>query len=333
MARDAGLGDIEGRQGDEDPVERKPARHQFGWEDWQKGGMRVQLQAIPGVTKRGLLRHKYRFQMPPTDTFTRSLSHAHSDFDTIRAGQFSRPVGRQLETVSFSTLVMDRDHPRAVWPRSDSFKRDFEDNEKARRDYFNILDWNYQLENLLESGTPFRLLAGQPEFWQGGGPPSRHGWDVNMAVTLRGMTIEERSAELDTRYLGMEFTEWRSTQVQRKGLTRGAASKTPAVVRVDKDGGVKELGSDYEFATHSTLRRLSTYYYGDPDGWRLIRESNQILRKNNWTGDRDLGELITKIKASGEDLKLSILEYTGSTSATLQNTTSPFSSGAFENHG
>lgn len=281
-------------------------------------GMRVILAPIPGLTKKDIMvdgsgkPRSFRFQMPPTESFSRALAHAHSDYDTLRLGQHSRPNGKMLESVRFSTLVVDWDAPWAVYPNTQKFDRTFGSGYSTYRDeMWNILNITGQLEEILDSGTPVRLYAGQPVLWEGGGGES--GWDVNMPVTLRSLNIEERAGELDARYLDLEFVEYRSLKLNRRRLgkqkTKPARGTTlrPTTVEIYPDSRAFDLSTESQIATSgkATMSMLAKRYFGDPSQWSQITAANFILRKTSWSPNTPLGGLAASY-SQGRPFKLFI---------------------------
>ena len=203
-------------------------------------GMRVELSAIKGLTNPALLKTPYRFQVPPTDNFQRQLSYTFNDFDTLSANQHSTPIGAQLEVITFSTLVLDASPVWAVWPNNPGALDD-----ATRDSTFNVLNMTEMLEELVNSGTPFLLRCGQPTLWAGGNRANDKsgdkrkvgGYDVNMPATLRSLTLIQQPGEPDSRYMQVEFHEYRrlTTDAQGLGTTRARSSQTPAVIEVYPD--------------------------------------------------------------------------------------------------
>lgn len=262
-------------------------------------GMRVILAPIKGLTSKKIMlsgsgqQRSFRFQMPPTESFARGMSYSHTDYDTLRLGTHSQPGGPGLQSVSFSTLFVDHDPSYAVWPNTQKFaETDSSSGFNTLRDeYWNVLNMTEQLEEIMNSGTPVRLYAGQPTLWQGGGGES--GWDVNMPVTLRGLNVEERAGELDARYVDVEFVEYRELRLQRRrmGKATGAAgrssAKRPAVVEIYPDGRAYDTSTEKKIATvgKATLMTLGKYYFGDTSGGgKQIRAANSILKSQPLTG-------------------------------------------------
>lgn len=284
-------------------------------------GMRVILAPIDGLTKKGIMvdgsgkPRSFRFQMPPTESFTRSLSHGHSDYDTLRVGQHSRPAGQQLQSVRFQTLIVDWDVPWAVYPNSKKFDDTFGTGYSTVRDEFwNLLNVTDQLEEILESGSPVKLYAGQPALWEGGG--GEDGWDVNMPVTLRSMNVEERAGEPDARYIDVEFVEYRSLKLNRRRLgkktttpSRGTG-KRPTVIEVYPDGRIFDLGTQSQIcgAHKGTPAFLGKHFWGNPkEGMKVVR-ANPILSQFVVMSSSDLGRVVEMLGASqkGRPYKLRV---------------------------
>jgi hypothetical protein len=246
----------------------------------QRGrGLAVIFRRRPGETPRRLLQKPFYFQCPPTETFRWRAAHAHTDYDTVGAGQHDRPAGKQLIAVDFSTLFVDYDPPWAAYRYGTA------DNHGADRrldgEYVppagdrgqrrmvgsgprvNPLGWSEQLLELVESGAPFNLTVGQPNWWDK--------WDIrNLAVTLRDLQVEERAGERDARYIEVQLIEHREMALKRQ--RRGA----PVTVTVDQETG-RATWDDGDYEQHSvkspTLRELAKQIYGDPSEWRRIAKS------------------------------------------------------------
>jgi hypothetical protein len=69
-------------------------------------GLKVTLRAAHGVTDPKVLKVPLRFQAPVTDDFSRAFSFPWSTYDTLRAGQRSRPMGAELLSIPVATLLM-----------------------------------------------------------------------------------------------------------------------------------------------------------------------------------------------------------------------------------
>lgn len=234
-------------------------------------GLRISLSRVRGWTAEGLLTHALFLQCPPLETFTIVNGFAHSDYDTLRQGQFSRPSGRQLRTVQFQTLIVDFRPPWAFWapPVSDSFTplvggvahplpQGVGGQEEKGAQLPNPLQVADELEEILNSGTPFQFRAANPAYWGA----SRK--DLTMMATLRSMSVEERAGEVDARYFDLSFTEYRRAEVSRKaqGFQGG--------------GKIRNLPYKHTLQKGDTLTRLAKKYYGSTNRWRNIAKANGV---------------------------------------------------------
>jgi hypothetical protein len=236
---------------------------QGGQTPWVTGeGLIVKLKRS-GKTKRGVLKSPYIFQVPPTDELAINNSFAWSNYETVGKGQFTRPQGRQLITVSFTTLVVDWD---ATWTlvkagaglmsdgRRDRWKPD---PQKLTR----------ELRSVLRSGTPFHLIISQPELWR---RP-----ELDIAAVMTSLRTSERAGEVDARYIDVSFTEYRGETVKR----RRQGEKLPTRHKI----------GDAPPKNPQSLRTLAKHYYnGKSQRWRWIAEANDI---RNFDPDRDVRDL------------------------------------------
>ena len=69
-------------------------------------GLRVILKRMPGYTPKDLLQQFFYFQVPPLENFKHAHGHDQQSYETLR-GEFSRPGGRRLITIQFTTMVLD----------------------------------------------------------------------------------------------------------------------------------------------------------------------------------------------------------------------------------
>ena len=289
-------------------------------------GLQVSLHRIAGVTKEGVLDAPFYFQVPPMESFSKEVNHSHSDYDTLRAGQFSRSGGPQLRTVTFQTMFIDYNPQWANWPdrgdrgqvapparRQNYGLADFDQAE--RDEIFNVVLITRTLELLVKTGTPFRLRAWSPSLWQR--------YDSNMPATLRSLRIEEKAGEIDARYVDVSFTEWRRLAIPRKqfgkkrktGGTgesgRGASERTPTKVDVWPDGSGRDItthehifrGDADPFVRRASASRLCQHYYGEPTLYPILYRANPILR--GLPPRANIGDLVTS-KNGGRVLRLTI---------------------------
>lgn len=251
-------------------------------------GIEVVLRRVPGVTRRKLLRRSYHFQVAPLDEFGWEQAYNWVDYETLRKGQMTRDGGRQLKTVTFSSLVVDHNPQWAVWAggRRHSIRRDLEAEAP------NPLQVARQLEKLLEAGTPIRLIARNRALYD---RP-----EIDMPATLRSVNVRERAGEVDARYFDLSFVEWREPQLRRRGYGKKRSHELPAVVRIGVDGVVREVevegdrvkkGERHKIGKKgkpATLRKLAKHFYGEQSGWHAIARKNGI---KNFGPEQGLDEL------------------------------------------
>lgn len=210
-------------------------------------------------TKKGLLGDRFLFQVPPTDSFSFSAAFGHTDYDTVSSGQYSRPGGRQLKQIQFSTLFVDYDPQWAAWHYG-------VENGLPPVD---PLGWTGELLELVESGSPFDLTVGQPNV--------NGAYDIrSLAVTMRNLEVEERAGEPDARYVNVQLVEWRPISLARR--RRGL----PATVTLHEKGdrATWDAGAGEETLKNPSLSRLAKKFYGSPARYRYIAQhpKNRYLR-------------------------------------------------------
>ena len=227
-------------------------------------GLRVSLHRIRKHTARNILKEPFRFQVPPLENFSWEQAFNWTDYDTIEEGTFSRKGGRALRVVSFETMFLDYAMPWTMWA--------IQPDDPAWEGVPDPLAATQDLRQIMNSGTPFRLIVNQPRLW--GDAP-----DIEMNATLRNVRVEQRAGEVDARYTNVEFVEWRDVDLhgKRKGHHRGL----PTRHKIDKH-------------TNRTLRDLGKKYYGEASGWRRIVPANKVLQAQNWPPDRPLRHLARK---------------------------------------
>jgi hypothetical protein len=202
-------------------------------------GLRVGMRRIAGLTASGILEIPFVFQVPPLEEFTESGSHAHTEYDTIGQGQFSRATGRQLREYSFQTLALDS---TPGWSQIQEYNP-------------HPILVKRELMAIMDSGTPFQLFAHQMELWGV--------YDINVPATLRSVSSTEKAGEIDARYFSLGFKEFRSaairTRVRGKGRPRGSSQHGPKSVLVRSLPGAQ-----------ATLHKLAKRHYGSPAQWRVL---------------------------------------------------------------
>lgn len=228
--------------------------------------LKVVFARLP-ETKKRLLPSPFYFQASPTDALRWSKSHAHQEYETVSAGQFSRPGGRQLATINFGSLFVDYDPGWAAYHYGT-------DRGAPPVD---VLGWTETLLDILDSGTPIAVTIGQPRLWGR--------WDVRqLPMTLRNLEVEERAGENDARYFDVQMTEWRrqTLAVKRRGL--------PVTVTLHEfgDKGTWDAGGGRQSVRDPTLTKLARKFYGDPTKWRTIANHPRNQKLRAFSGARPL---------------------------------------------
>lgn len=261
-------------------------------------GMRIRFHRDK-LTKKGVLTQELVLPAPPLNELTRQLTFAWDDYQTISAGQFSRPAGMTLQTLSFDTILIGDDYPWAFY--NPLRTRGWDAEEQAK-----------QLGAILRSGTPFMFIAEQAR-WKANGTSFDFGAVpyLKFLATLRGVSDTQRSGEPDAQYVTLQITEFRSPSAAQRALGKagGASSGSSIGGNGNGKGGpdsphlpasvpMKNFQSTPKPAANS-LHDLATVYYGSASKWTKIKESNPWL--GNITADHDLGTWDTnELKAAGK---------------------------------
>lgn len=206
-------------------------------------------------------------------------SHAHSDYETVTDGQYSRPGGVQLRTVSFDTLFVD-------WG---AYTINYREDEEPPE-----VEWlTSRLVGLVESGSPFLLTAAHA-FPSGGFQNwdlTEAGPEVQMPATLRTVRVAEKAGEGDARYVNVAFTEYRDPVVPRKGKGRKGGAGSPGGRAWPATVLLKVGGSAFDAATRgavgpegkpATWTRLAQHYYGPGASKELARYLAEENGMGNW---------------------------------------------------
>lgn len=263
-------------------------------------GMRVRMQRDRQLTRQGILEQELVLPAPPLDQFQRSLTYAWEDYQTISAGQFSRPSGMTLQTLSFDTILLADDYSWAFY--NPLRTRGWDAHDQAR-----------QLGAILRSGTPFMFIVEQAS-WKANGTALDFGLVpvLKFLATLRGLTDTNKSGEPEVEYVNLSITEFRSPGAQQKALGKAGASGSSGSSIGGNGSGkgganspnlpasvpMKNFQSSPKPSVN-TLHDLATLYYGSASKWTKIKESNPWL--GNVTADHDLGTWDTnELKAAGK---------------------------------
>lgn len=257
-------------------------------------GMRVTLKADNQLTKKGTLDEPFVLPVPPLDTLQRSLTYEWSDYQTIAAGQFSRPTGMDLQTLAFDTILLADDYSWAFY--NPLRTKGWDAAEQAR-----------QLGRIMRSGSPFWLLIEQARYKAAG-----TGLDfgsvpyLKMLASLRAITSASRNGEPEVLYVNLSFVEHRSAAITEKALSSGGGGGAGGPSRggaatVVKGGASssKVPASIPALATTNSLHDLATLYYGSASKWTVIKQANPWL--GNITADHALNVWDTsELKAAGK---------------------------------
>jgi hypothetical protein len=204
-------------------------------------GQRVQLSRAEGYTPPNKLRVPFRFQLPPTEQIQKVSAFSWATFDVLDtdtgSSERSRPAGRRLKSLSINSMFLTWDPSWAVWSPGAGLM----DPILAAR----------ELENLCDHGVRFRLRVANPKLYS-------HD-DINMIAVITQCMVTEQTGEADTRYIQLDFQEYRPTEVERAAIHNTLGPWTHTI----KDG--------------DTLYKLAKHYYHRQSDWRRIANANQGL--------------------------------------------------------
>lgn len=200
-------------------------------------GLKVTLRREPGVTPSGYLKVPFRFQVGPTDSYTRRWEYDWTTDRTVVAGERAREGGPLLERVTFATMFLDEELQFMVWTGTLDAQR--------------LLD---ELRALLTAPAPFRLIVAQPALW---GPRPI----TNIVAAFTSISPEERGGEVGTEYTGVEFLEVPRQRLQQTGRARPSAASQPR---------------RYTLRKGDTLYGVALKVYKRKSGWREIAAANGI---------------------------------------------------------
>ncbi|MCA1571261.1 MAG: hypothetical protein LC798_13260 [Chloroflexi bacterium] len=201
--------------------------------------LRVRLSRIAGETPKHILAAP--FGLPVIlNGFSYDEEASHTEYDTIRHGEFSQPTGgtgyhgRKLKRMEAETLALDWDAP---W--------------LAHQGY-SIEDVQSTLDAILHSKRPFHMGA---RIYGSDGP-----FELDMDATLRSIRPERKPGERDTRYFALSFVEWRDPSLRRRASGE-AGKRRPSKVTID---------------ANDTLNSISKSLFGDYSAADLIRRHNGL---------------------------------------------------------
>lgn len=232
------------------PTAQRPARrHPLASGKWRpnhrfasSGGLKLTMRAEPHLTDPLRLRVPLRFQTPSIGDLARPEDFNHATYDTLAAGQRSRPMGDQLQQVSVQTMLLDpvaqnfSDRALVAWP--------FAPDPQA------VLEELRCIAGMRRAWapTPFRLVLENAAVWD---RPI-----VNMTAWLTHIEPTQKGGEVGTEYLTATFLECIPDSVGRRQRRRRPRSHR-------LEGG-------------DTLYGLATRYYHRPSFWTKIEKANGI---------------------------------------------------------
>lgn len=202
--------------------------------------LHVRISRIPGVTPKNVLKHPLKLGIVTGD-FDFQDTATWRDFATVSAGERSQPgggrktLGRSQRTLSLEVLTQ--------WGGG----LDWEDEGAASGTRI-----RQELFKVLHHRSPFRFVATMNE------PFGASGSELRMNATVRSIGKSLRHGQPDSRYLAVDFVEYRGAHVDRRSHDK--SDKLPAKHKV-------EAGD--------TLRKLAKHYYKNQGAnWKLIKEAN-----------------------------------------------------------
>lgn len=209
-------------------------------------GLRLRIAAIPDLTPKGILNEPLRVPVVLGPDFEVEETALHTEFDTVGAGQFSSPAGGQkapqLKAISLDALSLTWDAKWLTYPETTP--------EEVRE----------ELDRIIAARKPVELFA-----FVG---PHGKGSELRCYATLRGLRRILRQGETDTRYYSMDWKQYRSPVVHRKGANSYAG-----------------LPLQYALKEDDTLRSIATAYYHAGSMWQFLASQNGI---KNWGSEDPL---------------------------------------------
>ena len=203
----------------------------------------------------------YTFQCAPLNEFGVSYTHAHTEYATISDGQFSRPLGRNLASVAFDTIIVARD--------ADGDLPAFAHNVAGT-----VEELSETLRDICNEGLPFHLTVTAP----GSTAPNAGGVLATMPATLRSVKVVDKEGEVDAQYVTVEFMEYRDPKNPDPKTDTTIPHKTPGSIRMRYDKNhhdwawIHVTGSDGKRHPHGgahvkitrpiTVRSLAINFYG-----------------------------------------------------------------------
>lgn len=230
---------------------------------WRGEGVRVRLRPIHGLTPKLLLPEPLRFPAIVGEDFSWETTGLHTEYRTIGRGEFSLGAAggrenRQLRRLPpFTVLTSWTDYPFLSYRGGGKAT-----NPKEVRD---------RLEAIADSNKPVWLIVTLAKKLPGG--PK----ELKMMATCRSVGYRIPHGEVDTRYLSVEFVEYREAAIGRRKSSGGGGG------RKSKGRGKKksDLPTNHKLGQFDSFRDLAKDYYGSKNQWKVIAEANGM---RNWDG-------------------------------------------------
>lgn len=210
----------------------------------RRQGLHVRLRREPGITPKDVLDQPLRFPVVTGQEFTVEEEFGWEEFQSVGAGDFLVPRSGEhapsLRKWSNEVMTLTWNPRWLARPHVDPAK------------LIKRLRW------IGRHRAPFHMLILQrPNYGMKA--------DYSGLAVLLSLSVITRRGEPDTRYLQMDFSQYRPMTVRRRGRSR-----LPTTHRLTKD---------------DTLRSLAKKYYGSQKHWRAIKRANGI---HKWGGANEL---------------------------------------------
>lgn len=230
----------------------------------------ARLARIPGVTPKSVLKSPLRFGVVLNDIEWYD-SADWRDFSTIANGQRTQPAGgkaekgRNLRTISLDVLTQFQPPPTRTDPAGPrwSYEAPYADSgQKIRQEVAEIVRKRAAFRLAITMHTP--RITGSPA-------------ELRMNATLRSVTRRTPHGEADSRYLVLEFVEFRSAQTDERSQDKSDA-----------------LPTTHKIEAGDTLKSLAKLYYkGQKQHWDVIKRANKTLLKG-YGSEKKLDALMKK---------------------------------------
>lgn len=266
-------------------------------------GTRITLTKDSKHTQKGILDQPFVFPAPPLNQLQIALAYNWGDYDTISAGQFSRPSSMQLTTIQFDSIIVADDYPWVFY-------------NPLRSRGLDIDEMGRELGKILRSGSPFNFKIEEARFKpDSSGLASSVTYDfgtspvLTMLATLRTLSKTKQAGEPDALYITCGFTEHRIAGTTEKKLGSNN-NGTGAGGKGGEDS--RSLPTSLDFSSLSgSLQDLAVKYYGSAARWTYIRDSNPWLGSVTATHDLSVLDTAALKTAAKSKKKLTLLAVAG----------------------